>query len=60
MVLMNEQTDFTKLWKSNFYHYDKVKDEYFLLDGAPPDIIELFEKQKTIEEEEQQTGRAIF
>jgi hypothetical protein len=53
-------TDFTKLLKSEYYIFDEEKKEYILLDGAPPDVIELYKKHKEIEEEEKRTGAAIF
>jgi hypothetical protein len=52
--------DFPKLLISDYYVFDEEKDEYILLDGAPPDIVELFKMQKEIEEEEKRTGKNIF
>ena len=52
--------DFPRLWNSNYYVFDEEKNEYVLLDGAPPDIVELYKRQREIEEEEKQTGKCIF
>jgi len=52
--------NFGKLWNSDYLEYDKEKDEYYLLDGAPPEIVESFEIYKEIEAEEKRTGKHIF
>ena len=56
MVAIN----FSSLWNSDYYVFDDEKDEHILLDGAPPDLVELFNKQKEIEAEEKRTGKHIF
>jgi hypothetical protein len=38
--------DFSELWDSDYYVLDEKTKEYILLDGAPPDIVELFKKER--------------
>jgi hypothetical protein len=52
--------DFSELWDSDYYVLDEKTKEYILLDGAPPEIVELFKKEKEIEAEEKRTGKHIF
>jgi len=53
-------TDFSKLWDSDYLKVDEKTNEYYLLDGAPPEIVELFKRYKEIEEDEKRTGKHIF
>ena len=52
--------NFGKLWNSDYFVFDEEKDEYVLLDGASPDIMELFNQYIEIEAEEKRTGKHIF
>ena len=52
--------EFCELWDSEYYVLDEKTKEYYLLDGAPPDIVELFNREKEIEAEEKRTGKHIF
>ena len=52
--------DFSPLLKSEYFTYNKEKGVYILLENAPNDVEELFNKFIKIKEVEKQTGRAII
>jgi hypothetical protein len=53
-------TNFSKLYDSDFFVDEGEAGEEHLLEGAPPDIVELYESYMEIVMEEIRTGRHIF
>ena len=59
-MLIGEGTKkLSKLMDSGYIDYE-TSEEIILLNGAPPEIVELYEWYMSIREEEKRTGANIF
>jgi len=59
-MVLTQDLDFTRLFDNEYVINGDDDENMVLLDGAPPDIVEIFNEYKRLLAEEKRTGKAIF